>query len=261
MIHSPVNNSRVYEFAESNPKNINPNGVFRSMCDFQDFPLTDGDISRLANSFGLGTGTMKVFIRNNGLDARLEEYYMGNLDKDKAMELYNLGMTDQSIGERCGVSPMAIYNWRKKNGLKANGKSMPMKVVGTTVSDGVKVYQPKDQIKTDPPDCASSVQPDRGLNGKFVGWDEAGYWEPIELRIGVEQVEAVNIIADAAEHMTLTEIPLEKRTLPEGWQDYFAADKQTIAKLNRIITFLRGIAIGAGVLDIDALIKELSLEV
>lgn len=44
-------------------------------------------------------------------------------DTEKAHELYRQGLTDNAIGEACGVSANSIFNWRKNNNLPANKRT------------------------------------------------------------------------------------------------------------------------------------------
>ena len=46
-------------------------------------------------------------------------------DEAKAHDLYNLKMSDRTIGQEFGVSANAILNWRKKNHLPANRRKNP----------------------------------------------------------------------------------------------------------------------------------------
>lgn len=41
-------------------------------------------------------------------------------DDAVAMKLYMEGLNDRAIGDRLGVSDNAVFNWRKRKGLKAN---------------------------------------------------------------------------------------------------------------------------------------------
>ena len=43
------------------------------------------------------------------------------MDREKAMELYRQGKIDREIAEATGVVKETVTNWRKKNGLPANG--------------------------------------------------------------------------------------------------------------------------------------------
>ncbi len=43
-----------------------------------------------------------------------------NWDKQRAMELYNKGLSDVAIGTALGVTGTTIGNWRKKTGLPVN---------------------------------------------------------------------------------------------------------------------------------------------
>ena len=42
------------------------------------------------------------------------------LDRDKAMEYYEAGMSDEEIAERLGVHRCTVGNWRRINGLSFN---------------------------------------------------------------------------------------------------------------------------------------------
>lgn len=50
------------------------------------------------------------------------------MDKTKALELYNLGMTDVEIGNTLGKGRQTIYQFRQRRNLPANLKPKPKQV-------------------------------------------------------------------------------------------------------------------------------------
>lgn len=44
---------------------------------------------------------------------------------DQLLRLYRSGKNDREIGESVGVSPLTVFNWRKRNGLPPVGKRGP----------------------------------------------------------------------------------------------------------------------------------------
>ncbi len=48
------------------------------------------------------------------------------LDKERAMELYNDGLCDRDIAEKCGVKSAAVGVWRRKAGLPPNKPPKPV---------------------------------------------------------------------------------------------------------------------------------------
>lgn len=200
-----MNNTRVREEFESNPKMINPNGVYRAMIDAQSFPLADSDFERIARSFGLGVGTMRAFMKQHGLLERLEEHYMGKIDHDEAMRLYSQGMSDAEVARRLGtVTPNAVSKWRQAHGLVANrDRANALGQTGPTWNEA---------HSTPPPDCGSSVQ-----------------WAKVPSGLKPQNSNAL---------LAATLTPDSTKTL------------------QRQLLFLRGVAIGAGVRDIDKLLAE-----
>ena len=67
---------------------------------------------------------MRAKLSELGLDVTqpppLGEYKRNRLDGEKALAMYNEGMSDVEIGRKLGVSSVAVFNWRRKNGLEAN---------------------------------------------------------------------------------------------------------------------------------------------
>ena len=47
--------------------------------------------------------------------------YLTAQEQEIRFKLYNQGLTDPEIGKIVFITPSAIYHWRKKNKLKANG--------------------------------------------------------------------------------------------------------------------------------------------
>lgn len=55
-------------------------------------------------------------VRDDGYRGRKQ------IDPVRAREMYDKGMLDKEIGAEFGVSSVAVFHWRQKNGLPANGR-------------------------------------------------------------------------------------------------------------------------------------------
>lgn len=55
-------------------------------------------------------------VRDDGKQGR------GHIDSDWARELYDAGMLDNEIAAEFGVTAVAVFRWRQRNGLPANGQ-------------------------------------------------------------------------------------------------------------------------------------------
>jgi len=53
-----------------------------------------------------------------------DDGYRGHsqIDPVRARSMYDMGMTDKEIGAEFGVSSVAVFRWRQKNELPANGR-------------------------------------------------------------------------------------------------------------------------------------------
>lgn len=110
----------ILEFSEADARKINPEGVYRRMLECHSCPLFEGDIKRIANAFGLGFGSMLAFIKQHGLDGRLEDEIMKKVDYDKVKALYDSGKTDAQITKALDVSFATVYMWRQRHGFEKN---------------------------------------------------------------------------------------------------------------------------------------------
>jgi hypothetical protein len=110
----------ILEFSEADARKINPEGVYRRMLECHSCPLFEGDIKRIANAFGLGFGSMLAFIKQHGLDGRLEDEIMKKVDYDKVKALYDSGKTDAQITKELDISFATVYMWRQRHGFEKN---------------------------------------------------------------------------------------------------------------------------------------------
>ena len=222
--HSPI-------VTEVSQNRINPEAIYRRMVDTGHCPVTDGDIVHMAGAFGLGAGTMRIYIRNRGLDARLEEFYMTKkFDEAKAKLLYKSGYSDNGIAAACEVSPSYVGQWRKKNDLPANSK---------------KKAEAEPEKKNP---ATINKEFDQAINDMIADMPEQ------HLEIQAEEVEAINIIADKMADMKSIGKSDSQPAIQQPSADDFLDE---IERLKLQIIFLRGVAIGAGVGDIDQLLQEI----
>ena len=108
------------DFGESDSRKIRPEGVYRRMLECHSCPLYEGDIKRIANAFGLGYGSMLTFIKQHGLDYRLEDEVMKKVDYEKVQSLYNSGKTDAQITKELDISFSTVHMWRERHGFPKN---------------------------------------------------------------------------------------------------------------------------------------------
>jgi len=195
---------------------INPDGLYRRICDIGYCPPTDGDYVRLAGMYGIGVGDMRHLIKQLELIQRMEVEFMGKLDKDKAMDLYRKGYSDIKIGELLGTSSANVNFWRRSNKLPANctGGGRP-----------VKQSTPKDSAVTDmvPEKKADPVPEDKPMVLPIL--------QPIVNALTGHSREQVQSSANDLQDI--------------------------INRLTYQVLFLRGIAIGAGVKDIDQMLADI----
>ena len=88
---------------------------------------------QIANILSLTKTTILRWGRSRGLQRNYQEVFqpgnqfgkLGVLPKEEhelRMSLYNKGLVDEKVANLCYVSRDAIYQWRRKYNLPANGK-------------------------------------------------------------------------------------------------------------------------------------------
>lgn len=288
-----------YEGYETVQNKINPDGVLRYMIETHHCPLCDWDFDRIAKAFGLGVGTMRAFIKRNGLDARLEDEVMGKVNYIEVEDLYNQGKSDSEICKALKISAPTVGVWRKKNNLQPNGQKANKQPPPEYMENHVDMEKAKAEIRTEF-DKHDKPEPRIVINGSFDAvnaliannhpveivitkpliwvpdkpdtinkdWDDAINKMIIEM----PAVELRKAVATPDPMPTYVEAPADPAVVnvPSVWESDCQVGALTtksiaitepdpwklIEQLEDVIVFLKGIAIGAGVRDINRLIDE-----
>lgn len=289
-----------YEGYETVQNKINPNGVFRYMVETRHCPLRDWDIEHIAKAFGLGVGTMRGFIKRNGLDARLEDEVMGKVNYIEVEDLYNQGKTDAEICKALHISAPTVGLWRKKNNLHPNGQKATKQLAPAYLENHVDIEKSKEEITAevvkvkkpeqlivnkdfdeavnemiatmpprqavatpDPlptyvealPDqtiakkaFADSLQDLINIQGQQGNWDVdpymTGLYNGLILAQSVLTGEEPQF-RQTPQKTAATPIPVIEE--PDSWS--------LVKNLEEVIVFLKGVAIGAGIKDINELLE------
>lgn len=82
----------------------------------------DGKTDRqIAKHFGVSHSAIWQWRQRQGLPLNLEsDEYRARFDRNEALRLYQLGLSDRAIATPLGVTARAIYKWRKRQGMPAN---------------------------------------------------------------------------------------------------------------------------------------------
>jgi len=240
---------------EVDRKRINPEGVYRYMQETGHCPLRDYDIERLGRAFGLYVGTMRQFIKKNGLDARLEDEVMGKVNYSEVEDLYNQGKTDTEIAKALKISLPSVSLWRKRNGLQPQQpKTKKAKAEIRIEFDKTKQLtadEEAESVKAAAESWVKTTEIDPGCRSSIDAVIDDMVEEMRDVITGEkeEKAEAKPAITPGAVE-AFRNIFAPSIEAPDPWE--------IIEQLEQQILFLRGVAIGAGVRNIDELLEGIS---
>ena len=92
-----------------------------------------------------------------------------SFDEEKALELYNQGLTDREIGEKLFVSSSSICGWRHRRGLPANYSPMyrgKRPEVTVEVPEGLKTVKEREEGEPTNAEPAQEIKPCPAEEGK-----------------------------------------------------------------------------------------------
>ena len=84
--------------------------------------LADCTVAEIKEALGHSDGT---YVED---PSELEKTVNYRFDTERAMELYERGLSDSKVAERMGLTTQTIFNWRKNEGLETNNGKYAKKV-------------------------------------------------------------------------------------------------------------------------------------